>query len=69
MSMSESVLKALMRLFAIITQIHSEQKLSQSRGIVESYLRQLLNPSKVNQYLIMFDFYHSSLREREIKTG
>ena len=69
MSMSESVLKALMRLFAIITQIHSEQKLSQARGIVESYLRQLLNPSKVNQYLIMFDFYHSSLREREVKTG
>ncbi len=69
MPMTESILKALMRLFAIVAQIHSEDKLSQSRAIVESYLRQLLNPAKVNQYLIMYDFYHSSLREREVKTG
>ncbi len=69
MSMTESILKALMRLFAIVTQVHSEQKLSPARTIVESYLRQLVNPSKVNPYLIMFDFYHSSLREREVKTG
>ena len=67
--MTESILKALMRLFAIVTQVHTEEKLSQTRTIVESYLRQLVNPSKVNQYLIMFDFYHSSLREREVKTG
>jgi ABC transport system ATP-binding/permease protein len=69
MSMTESILKALMRLFAIVTQIHPEHKLSQSRAIVESYLRQLVNPTKVNQYIIMYDFYHSSLREREVKTG
>lgn len=69
MSMTESILKALMRLFAIVTQIHPEHKLSQSRAIVESYLRQMVNPSKVNQYIIMYDFYHSSLREREVKTG
>lgn len=67
--MTESILKALMRLFAIVTQIHPEDKLSQSRAVIESYLRQLLNPGKVNQYLIMYDFYHSSLREREVKTG
>jgi ABC-type multidrug transport system ATPase subunit len=69
MSMTESILKALMRLFAIVTQIHPEQKLLQARTIVESYLLQLVSPTKVNQYLIMFDFYHSSLREREVKTG
>jgi len=69
MSMTESILKALMRLFAIVTQIHPEQKLSQARTIVESYLRQLVSPPKISQYLIMFDFYHSSLREREVKTG
>jgi ABC transport system ATP-binding/permease protein len=69
MPMTESILKALMRLFAIVTQIHPEHKLSQSRAIVESYLQQLVNPVKVSQYLIMFDFYHSSLREREVKTG
>jgi ABC transport system ATP-binding/permease protein len=69
MPMTESILKALMRLFAIVTQIHPEDKLSQSRAVIESYLRLLLNPGKVNQYLIMYDFYHSSLREREVKTG
>ena len=69
MSMTESILKALMRLFAIVTQVHPDQKLPQARTIVESYLRQLVNPTKVNPYLIMFDFYHSSLREREVKTG
>ncbi len=69
MSMTESILKGLMRLFAIVTQIHPEEKLPQSRAIIESYLMQLVNPGKVNQYLIMYDFYHSSLREREAKTG
>jgi len=69
MSMTESILKALMRLFAIVTQIHPEEKLLQSRAIIEAYLKQLVNPGKVNQYLIMYDFYHSSLREREAKTG
>jgi len=58
-----------MRLFAIVTQIHPEDKLTLCRAIVGSYLRQLVRPAKVNQYLIMFDFYHSSLREREVKTG
>ncbi|MBN1597758.1 MAG: ATP-binding cassette domain-containing protein [Bacteroidales bacterium] len=67
--MTESILKALMRLFAIVTQIHPEDRVSQCRAIVELYLRQLVNPGKVSQYLIMYDFYHSSLREREIKTG
>lgn len=67
--MTESILKALMRLFALVTQIHPEEKLPQCRAIVETYLRQLVNPAKVNQFLIMFDFYHSSLREREVKTG
>jgi ABC-type multidrug transport system ATPase subunit len=69
MSMTESILKALMRLFAIVTQIHPEDKLKLCRAIVGSYLMQLVRPAKVNQYLIMFDFYHSSLREREVKTG
>ncbi len=67
--MTESILKGMMRLFAIVTQIHPEEKLQQSRAIIESYLKQLVNPGKVNQYLIMYDFYHSSLREREAKTG
>jgi ABC-type multidrug transport system ATPase subunit len=67
--MTESILKGLMRLFAIVTQIHPEEKLQQTRVIIESYLKQLVNPGKVNQYLIMYDFYHSSLREREAKTG
>ncbi|MBN1952051.1 MAG: ATP-binding cassette domain-containing protein [Bacteroidales bacterium] len=69
MSMTESILKALMRLYAIVTQIHPESKLTQCRAIVEAYLREQVSPFKVNQYLIMYDFYHSSLREREVLTG
>ncbi len=67
--MTESILKALMRLFAIVAQVHSEDKYSMTRSIVESYLKQLVSHQKINQYLIMYDFYHSSLRERELKTG
>ncbi len=67
--MTETILKALMRLFAIVTQVHPKESLSGCRAIIESYLKQLVSPGKVNQYLIMYDFYHSSLREREMKTG
>ena len=35
-----------------------------AKAIVESYLRQLVNPNKINQYLIMYDFYLSSQKER-----
>lgn len=67
--MQESVLKSLMRLFAIVAQIHSDEEQSISRNVVEDYLKLVIRKDQVSKYLIMYDFYHSSLREREIKTG
>ena len=67
--MKESVLKSLMRLFAIVSQVHSIDEIGLAREIVEVYLKRIVRHDKIKQYLIMFDFYHSSMRERENKTG
>ncbi len=67
--MKESVLKSLMRLFAIVSQVHSIEETSTSKLIIEKYLKINVRKDKLNQFLIMYDFYHNSLREREIKTG
>ncbi|MCG8699044.1 MAG: ATP-binding cassette domain-containing protein [Bacteroidales bacterium] len=67
--MTESTLKALMRLFALVAQVHSAKLLPEIRQVVDSYLRTLVRPENIKQYLIMFEFYHNSLREREYKTG
>ncbi len=67
--MKESVLKSLMRLFAIVSQVHSVEGLVEARKVVASYLILVVRPAKVKQYLIMYDFYHNNLRERENKTG
>ncbi len=67
--MKESVLKSLMRLFAIVSQVHSIEGVVEARKVVASYLVLVVRPKKVKQYLIMYDFYHNNLRERENKTG
>lgn len=67
--MKESVLKSLMRLFAIVSQVHSIEETSTSKLIIEKYLKLIVRKDKIRQYLIMYDFYHNSLREREIRTG
>ncbi|HEU4719028.1 MAG TPA: ATP-binding cassette domain-containing protein, partial [Bacteroidia bacterium] len=51
--MSERILKALMQLFAIIAKVDGVT--SESRAIVESFLKQQLNQELVDQYLIIFD--------------
>lgn len=67
--MKESVLKSLMRLFAIVSQVHSLEETSTSKLIIEKYLKLIVRKDKIRQYLIMYDFYHNSLRERERQTG
>ena len=62
--MTDTILKSLLRLFAIVAQSISEDKFPEVRGIVESYLRQLINPDKINQYLMMFNFYYKGLKEK-----
>jgi ABC-type multidrug transport system ATPase subunit len=51
--MSEKILKALMRLFAIIAK--SEENIIDGRDVVESYLKQQLNKEQVNEYLTIYD--------------
>lgn len=62
--MTETILKSILRLFAVVAQSISEDKFQAVKGIVESYLRQLVNPDKINQYLMMFDFYYKGLKEK-----
>lgn len=68
--MKETVLKSLMRLFAIVSQVNSIQETEIARKVVEEYLKHIVrNTNNIRQFLIMYDFYHNSLREREIITG
>lgn len=69
MTMTESILKSLMKLFAMVAQIHNMDKYEKVRKIVEEYLLQLVRAKNMKQYLIMYDFYFSGFREREVKTG
>jgi ABC-type multidrug transport system ATPase subunit len=62
--MTESILKSLLRLFAIVAQSLDMDKVKAAKGIVESYLRQLVNPDKINQYLMIYDFYYKGLKEK-----
>ncbi len=67
--MKETVLKSLMRLFAIVSQVHSIDEIGIARKVVEGYLSLIVRQDHVRKYLIMYDFYHNSMRERENKTG
>jgi ABC-type multidrug transport system ATPase subunit len=55
--MSESILKALMRLFAIIAMFEKEDSTDSARSVVESYLKQHLNQEQIIEYLKLFDEY------------
>ncbi|MCK5822581.1 MAG: ATP-binding cassette domain-containing protein [Bacteroidales bacterium] len=67
--MSETILKALMKLFAIIANVNKEGVSDTSRSIVESYLNQQLNQAKVTEYLNLFDeylaFHHRSTKKKD----
>ena len=53
--MSEKILKALMRLFAIIAK--ADENAADPRNVVESYLKQLLNKEQIAEYLAIYDDY------------
>lgn len=55
--MSESILKALMQLFAIIAHVNKDGVSDKSRSIVESYLKLQLSLAQVMEYLGVFDEY------------
>ncbi|MBI9067735.1 MAG: ATP-binding cassette domain-containing protein [Salinivirgaceae bacterium] len=55
--MSESILKALMQLFALIANVNKDGITDKSRSIVESYLDMQLSQDQVKEYLELFDHY------------
>ncbi|MFP4555595.1 MAG: ATP-binding cassette domain-containing protein [Bacteroidales bacterium] len=69
--MSESILKALMQLFAIIAHPENDQDeteelgKSDRRSVVESFLRQQLNQELVKEYLRVFDYYYELYQEKQ----
>lgn len=57
--MSERILKALMRLFAIVAIGDGEDNdVGSSRGIVQQFLSNLLNKGLVNEYLSLYDEFY-----------
>ncbi len=56
--MSESILKALMQLFAIIAWPEEKGSLGDRRAIVESFLKLQINQDLVDEYLKVFDSYY-----------
>ena len=67
--MSESILKALMQLFAIIAHPEDDQGngegYNERRIVVESFLRQQLNQELVREYLKVFDYYFDLYQEKQ----
>ena len=69
--MSESILKALMQLFAIIAHPEDDQDepgengKSDRRAVVESFLLQQLNQEIVREYLKVFDYYYELYQEKQ----
>ncbi len=55
--MNESILKALMRLFAIIANADAEKVSDEARTVVKSYLDMMLNQEYSDIYLKLFDEY------------
>lgn len=67
--MSESILKALMQLFAIVANVDKDGISVKSRAIVESYLRQQLSKDQMEEYLKLFDefvsFHHRGISKKD----
>lgn len=61
--MSESILNALMRLFAVFATVQKENVGDTGRQIVKSFLQRYLNkPEILEEYLVLFDDYHDFYR-------
>ncbi len=65
--MSEKILETLMQLFAIIAKPQSND--SERRGVVEAFLRRLLNQELVQQYLSTYDAAYEEARKKLEKSS
>jgi ABC-type multidrug transport system ATPase subunit/uncharacterized tellurite resistance protein B-like protein len=66
--MNESILNALMQLFAIIATVNEEGTSHQARSIVEAYLRQQLSQTLTEKYIKLFDDF-LELHLSDVKSG
>ena len=55
--MKESVLNALLQLFAIIANVSEDGVSFKARSIVKNFLRQHLKTNLINKYLVLFDHF------------
>lgn len=65
--MSEKILETLMQLFAIIAKPHSND--SERRGVVEAFLKRLLNQELVQKYLSTYDKEYEEARKKLEKSS
>jgi ABC transport system ATP-binding/permease protein len=65
--MSEKILETLMQLFAIIAKPQSNDK--ERRGVVEAFLKRLLNQELVNEYLSTYDKEFEEARKKLEKSS
>lgn len=66
--MNESILKALMRLFAIIANVDESGVSKKALQIVENYLSLMLNRKNIDEYLALFDHYvkiHHKIKDKD----
>jgi ABC-type multidrug transport system ATPase subunit len=68
--MSESILNALVQLFALISDLHDDTVISgKERNILKSFLERQLNNELVSRYMKLFDEYLVLYHSGEIKRG
>lgn len=69
--MSESILKALMQLFAIIAHPQDDEGEdgSDRRNVVEGFLKNQLNQELVQEYLKVFDYYYDIHQQKQSETS
>jgi len=60
--MSESLLEALMQLFALLTDVLSDNKTGSARNWVEVFLKQSYSGEYITQYLARYDYYLDTFR-------
>jgi hypothetical protein len=65
--MSEKILETLMQLFAIIAKPQSND--SERRGVVEAFLKRLLNQELVKKYLTIYDKEYEEARKKLEKSS
>jgi ABC transport system ATP-binding/permease protein len=68
--MSESILNALMQLFALISDIHDDTVVtSREKDVVRSFLARLLNNELVTKYMKLFEVYLALYNSQRIVKG